>query len=279
MRITVVTDLPVWVRPLVGTLEAAGAEVEVATRPEDVPGDGLILNRLSTLMARRTPERVAGFEAAFLRWECEGRRVVNGARCFRLGLDKLAQAEHFRASGVRTPRTAPAVPGGRALPGRAVLLKPPAGGFGKGIRELAPDELAPADLFTADEGWIEQERHASADHAVHRVEFAGRRILYDAKSPLRPGEFNYCLAGGDAEVFLTGEEEMRGEIADAARRVADRAGMELGALEYLADPEGGPVFIDLNPVSSLHPDAARVLGEKPVDAIADHLMRRAASGG
>lgn len=50
--------------------------------------------------------------------------------------------------------------------------------------------------------------------------------------------------------------------------------MELGSVEYLLDAGGQPCFIDINPVSSLHPEAKSVLGRDPMAMIADHLCDR-----
>ena len=176
---------------------------------------------------------------------------------------------------MRTPRTLPAVPGGRALPGRPVLLKPPAGGFGKGIRSLAAAEPAPVDLFAAEAGWIEQELFIAPDRCVHRIEILGSDILYEACSPVQPNQFNYCLAHAESEVVLLSAQEISPQIAEAVRKISRAARMELGAVEYLLDEEGNPVFIDLNPVSSLHPRAATVLGSDPLEATASYLIRRA----
>jgi hypothetical protein len=56
---------------------------------------------------------------------------------------------------VRTPQTRTAIPGGCALPGITVLLKPTAGGFGKGIFELDPNKNAPDSLSTSTDKWVE----------------------------------------------------------------------------------------------------------------------------
>jgi len=82
----------------------------------------------------------------------------------------------FERCGVKTPATRPAIPGGRALPGLRVLLKPTAGGFGKGILELGPNENAPDSLFKKTDGWVEQEGITAADSIVHRIEILGEQI-------------------------------------------------------------------------------------------------------
>ncbi len=163
-------------------------------------------------------------------------------------------------------------PGGRALPGIPVLLKPTAGGFGKGIVKLGPREDAPDSLFTSTEGWVEQELITAADGIVHRIEILGDRILYEARSPLTPGEYNYCLAHAESSVTLSLAKDLPVTITKPTLRIASTAGMELGAVEYLLDGDGEPVFIDLNPVSSLHPRASDLLGEDPIVMTADYRL-------
>ncbi len=275
MRVILFTDIPVWVRPLAGKLEARGAEVVTAAAVEDVPDDGLIVNRISTLLFRKQPEMGADFLAALEGWEREGRAMVNGPRVLALGVSKLAQAGFFEDAALATPRTMRAEPGKRALPGRRVLVKPGAGGFGKDIFELDGDRAVPPLRGGDAVEWVEQEHVAPVDGAVHRVEFVGDTILYDACSGIRTQDYNYCLANTEAEVELRPEAEMLPLAASQARMVARKAGMELGAVEYLVGEGRVPHFIDLNPVSSLHPGAVTMLGADPLDLTAEFLLRRA----
>ena len=274
-KITLVTDLPVWVRPLVRSLEALAVEVEVVTEPTAVISEGLLVNRVSALIRKKSREATEGFSAMFRELEKKGMTVINGAACFDLGCSKLGQADLFERAGVRTPRTFPAIAGGRAFPGKEALLKPPAGGFGRGIIPLGEDDSAPVELDDQGDGWIEQEVIESGGQWVHRVEVLGSDVLYEARSPLRAGNFNYCLADPDSETVLVSSSELPTELRDAALRVTRAAGMELGGVEYLVDQDGEPVFIDLNPVSSLHPGAGNLLGTPPIEMTAAYLTQRA----
>jgi len=251
-----------------------GCNVRIAESHGEILPDGLIVNRVSTLLAEKDKARANRIADSFRGWEDEGRSVINGSHCFHVGCSKLAQANLFEECGVRTPRTSLAVSGGRALPGRPVLLKPPAGGFGKGIRSLADDEPAPEDLFDSQEGWIEQEILTPADGCVHRIEILGPDILYEVRSPISPNHFNYCLAHPEPEAVLLPPLEINPEIAAAVRKILRAAKMELGAVEYLLDENGDAFFIDLNPVSSLHPGAATVIGSDPLATTASYLIRR-----
>lgn len=274
MTISIFTDIPVWVRPLARALENAGAHVVIAEEADAVADTGMIVNRVSSGLVGKMPERALAFQGAFAGWEQAGRTIINGADCYRIGHSKLAQADLFERCGVKTPQTRAAIPGGRALPGIPVLLKPAAGGFGKGIFELDPNENAPDSLFTATDGWVEQERVSAADGNVHRIEILGDQILYGAHTQLIPGAYNYCLAHAEASVTLSREKDLPANITRPSLRIAKIAGMELGAVEYLLDSDGEPVFIDFNPVSSLHPRASDLLGENPIVMTANYLVRR-----
>jgi hypothetical protein len=273
--LTIVTDIPVWVRPLKRALEALKVRVETVTEPGAEIAGSTVVNRISALIRQRDPQKTAAFAGRLRELASEGRIVINGADCFELGCSKLAQGVLFERAGVRTPRTRPAVPGGRAIPGSPVLLKPPAGGYGRGIVRLEDQEPAPADLFRKADGWIEQEVVPAADQAVHRIEVLGEEILYEARSPVRPGDYNYCLADPDSDTVLVPASGIRPEIVQAALRVTQSAQMEIGGVEYLLGADGHPVFIDLNPVSSLHPGAGELLGKDPVELTAAYLRGRA----
>jgi hypothetical protein len=277
MSILILTDIPEWVRPLVGLLESRGIKVQVTDDPQQIAANGLIVNRVSALLAERDKARADQITTALRTWETAGRSVINASFCFQTGYSKLAQAKLFNDCGVLTPQTYPAIPGGRAIQGKAVLLKPPAGGFGRGIQMLKAGEPAPDGLFSREEGWIEQEMLTAADGFVHRIEVLGSNILYEASSPLQADKFNYCLAHPESDVTLRPPREIASKVTESVKKILQSAKMELGAVEYLLDEKGDPVFIDLNPVSSFHPGATAVLGCDPIETTASYLIQRSAS--
>jgi len=272
LSIFLLTDIPVWTRPLERALGARGATIRVGSDLASAEGMDGVVNRLSSQLIRIGDRELDRLLDSLRQWESAGRPVINPARCLEIGLSKRRQHELFQACGVLTLETEPATPGGRAFPERDAFLKPPAGGFGKGVRRLAPGEPAPGDLDPAS-GWIEQVAIDPADGMVRRIEIVGVRILYEAVTPLAPDRFDYCLAKADETTALAPSDAIDPAIKQQALAIAGRAGMQLGALEYFLVEGGAPCFFDFNPVSSLHPKARERVGVDPIEVAADHILR------
>jgi len=79
MSILILTDIPEWVRPLVDLLKSRGIKVQVADDPEQIVANGLIVNRVSALLAERDKARADRITHSLQAWEAEGRSVVNGS--------------------------------------------------------------------------------------------------------------------------------------------------------------------------------------------------------
>ena len=120
--------------------------------------------------------------------------------------------------------------------------------------------------------WIEQEIVHPADGLVHRVEMVGDQILYEATTPFVPKEYDYCLANVADKTGLVGQDAMNSEIVDEVLRVTREGELQLGSLECFLLEDGKPCFFDFNPVSSLHPQAPELLGQDPIEVIADFLV-------
>jgi hypothetical protein len=82
ITISIFTDIPVWVRPLARALENAGAHVIVVEEPEAVADTGVIVNRVSSGLMGKMPQRAMAFQKAFAEWARAGRAVINGADCY-----------------------------------------------------------------------------------------------------------------------------------------------------------------------------------------------------
>lgn len=274
-KLVVLADSEAWVRPLIASLRTMGVETLVGHLQEmswqaDAGFDdwALVVNRVAS-----RPEPVAGHPTSLLRTaqdllvavELAGIPCIHGSRTYAVGCSKALQAACIGQLGLRSPQTWLLLdgqwPGGGADGGGADsdggwLLKPNAGGFGRGIaRADAADGSA---AFSLDGTAVLQRRVQPGEPYVYRAEFVGRKLAYVAASPLDPDHTDYCLARPDAVARLS--RDLPAAIHDACVRILDLVGMQLGSVEYLIDEEGEPVFIDINPVSSPHPSLGAELG-------------------
>jgi acetyl-CoA carboxylase biotin carboxylase subunit len=167
--------------------------------------------------------------------------------------------------------------------GYPVLVKPSAGGGGKGMRMVrSPRELESAIRVCRSEAkaafgddslylekWLEDNRHVEVQVVVDRygngvhlgdrdcsVQRRHQKILEEAPSPALP-------------------DAARAELSDRAIRAVVAAGYEnVGTLEFLVDREGNPYFIEINcRIQVEHPITEMLTG---IDLVATQI--RIASG-
>ena len=201
VALILLTDAPAWVAPLRDALEGHGAAVAgVDVRETDaLPTARMVVNRVSAGAAEAVAQKTLTLLGQA---ETAGTRVINGARCHRVGASKLAQATLFAHVHAPTPRTERVTRNGSGAgqwTDRSRLLKPDKGTFGRGIVRLAPGQRPSAqDLkgvtLGGKEDAVIQEVVEARDGCVHRVEILGNRPLYEAVVPLVDDETNYCLA-------------------------------------------------------------------------------------
>lgn len=268
-KMILLTDVPIWSMPLVEALEAEGVRVGVVTDFKNVPDEGLLVNRVSAGSAATQPAFAESVRLFLQAQEQSGRQVINGAKSFLLGYDKLAQAAHFKKCGLQTPETHRVVSQQRQLPDHTVVFKPVSGGFGKGIVTAKAGEPVPESVTGSAQKMLEQEWIDAADGCVHRVEFLGDTLLYDAATRIEPGESNYCLTSTDRDSTL--RTEIEPGLKEEVLRIARAAEMDFGSVEYLKLPSGEVSYIDLNPVSSYHPEAESMIGINPLQQCAKWL--------
>jgi len=239
----------------------------VPSRP--LPEWKLVFNRIASRPADDDPALLTLARDLLGAIQLSGIPCLNGAGCHVVGASKLLQASLFAKLGVPTPWTLAVSPATlerklAEFDGRfPLLIKSNTGGRGRGIS--SPHEVN-AETFAPDGIAILQERITSGDGLIHRVEMIGAEVLYEADAPLHPNSFDYCLAGMEPST-LGFRREPPGGIASVCRRLASAAAMDLGSIEFLIDESGELQFIDLNPVSSLMPDAAARLGFDPTEKL------------
>jgi len=273
-QVTLLVDQDKWIQPLLSALEhKARVTVVNLTTFEWVITDpfpdhwGVVVNRVSARPDHGScPAGWLTFGRDLLTsLELERRSVVNGRFTYQVGASKALQGVVFQKCGVLTPRTI-FLPGGcweekGNKGGERVIIKPNSGGYGKGISGCGSGVDLKL-LFEMDGAAVQQVQIVSGDGKIHRLEMLGGEPLYLASSPLQTGEFNYCLSQSGREVTLSCADYPPTAL-EGAKKVVNCVGMDIGSVEFLLDDKGEPWFIDINPVSSYHPEVEERLGFDP----------------
>lgn len=234
----------------------------------------LVINRISARPQGREPSLALLGKAHYLlgALEMRGVRVLNGERCYRIATSKALQAACLEKLGLPVPATrlvSETELGRWGMMEDGYLLKPNAGGFGEGITH--PGAFS-REAFQPDALAVVQELVKSRDQKIHRVELIGGGIVYHASRPLEPGLFDYCLGRGDSPVHI--EACSTPTIRAECEKIARAVGMDFGSVEYLVNSEGRAEYIDINPVSSYHPEVETFLGFDPTQRLADFIEKR-----
>ncbi|MEM6884421.1 MAG: hypothetical protein AAF571_05265 [Verrucomicrobiota bacterium] len=268
-RVILLTDIPEWCQPWAAALSNAGFDVQIADDSETVSSSGVLFNRISADAMQHQPAWVAEVESYLEEQEKCGRDIIHGFKVMRLGYDKQAQTEHFRQCKVATPDTSAVASVQRAFPDQEVLLKPAIGAYGDGISSLESGEDIPQSVVNSTRAILEQVKIKPLDGCVHRAEWIGDRLVYDAATPISDGKTNYCLSNtSDSTVLKSDLPEQR--VAEVTR-IMEQAGMHVGSVEYLLLPDGRASYIDLNPVSTFHPQTQEQIGMDPYAYFAQWL--------
>lgn len=209
LPIHVLYENPSWLPPLEAALEAEGLSYELheiwrtSLDPSREPPPGIYLNRMSPSSHTRGHHESVALMHEMLAWlEHHGRRVINGARAFRLEVSKFQQDLVLRRHGIATPDTILVVGRDAALAAAErmsgpFITKHNQGGKGLGIRLYrSADELAAHfDAGAVDAGpngqIVLQAYIRSAEPFITRVEIVAGRFLYAMRSSTEDG-FELC---------------------------------------------------------------------------------------
>ncbi len=306
---------PDWFRPLFAELDRRGVpyirvdaddHLYEAGRNGGPPPYSLFFNRMSPSAYLRGRAHEIFYTLQYLaHLEGEGVRVVNGTRAYTTELSKARQLDLLaslelpgpRARVINHPRQASAAAAGLRFP---VVVKPNIGGSGAGVvRFDTPAQLAHAvELgqlsLGIDATALVQEYIPRREERVTRVEVLGGKYLYAINIYADGDSFNLCPADvcqttGGAELARAAcalDAPKNGlqvegydappEIREAALRIMDRAGIEVGGVEYFTDARDGRLyFYDVNALSNFVADAPRVIGFDPFERLVDWLEQEA----
>jgi hypothetical protein len=309
--IAIFYEHPFWFDRLYAELDRRGTpyvKVDATTHrydPADLAADlsgRLVFNRMSPSAYRRSHGQIFYTLHYLAHLEAAGKRVINGLQAFRHETSKALQLTLLRALGLPAPRTrvihdpsqAAAAAAGLRFP---VVVKPNVGGSGAGVsRYDSADELAAAaaagalDLGLDHVALVQEFIPARGGH-ITRVEVVGGKFLYAIDVFITGETFDLCPADicktaagvdlGGACAVDAAKAGLRVEgVTPPPQIVADcecvmqRAGIDVGGIEYLVDDRDGKLyFYDINALSNFVADGPRVIGFDPFVSLVDYLER------
>jgi D-ala D-ala ligase C-terminus len=285
-------------------------------RPEEKYA--LVFNRMSPSAWNRGHGDAIFYTLGYLEHlESRGVRVINGLKAFRTELSKAAQLSLLKELNLPYPRAnvihraeqSAAASAGLRWP---IVVKPNIGGSGAGVKRFdsvetlseaaqQPDGLALGLDSTA----LVQEFIPARGGYIVRVEVLNGRFLYAIKVHITGETFDLCPAdicrtpsgvelnrpyGGPAEGIASCPVEapiagltVEGyqppqQVIDDVERIMQRAGIEIGGVEYITDDRDGQrLYYDINALSNFVSDGPRVVGFNPFVNLADWLEAEASS--
>ncbi len=311
--IAILYEHPDWFRPLFAELDRRGIDYVTldANAHSYDPAEpevrySLVFNRASPSAYLRSEAESTFHTLHWLRYlERCGVNVVNGSAVYALEISKAAQLDLLQELDLAYPR-ARVINSGTVAPDAArglrfpVIVKANIGGSGAGIvRYDSPGELDRASKagtiqLGVDHTALVQELAPYAGGHITRVEVLGGKFLYAINVYPAGDSFNLCPA--DACQTTDGQSLLRSacaldapangmrvegftppvEIIRQVERIAARARLDVGGVEYLVDArDGKPYFYDINALSNFVADAPNVIGFDPFERLVDFLAERA----
>ncbi|HEX3920581.1 MAG TPA: alpha-L-glutamate ligase [Caulobacteraceae bacterium] len=291
---------PQWFAPLFRELDRRGvdwAPIAIQDHTFDPgaarPPAPVILNRLAMSSFLRQDEHALFYSiAALAHWEGLGARVINGPGVLAYDTNKARQLSLFRQCGLDIPATRVAhrradVARLAGEVGYPVMVKVNVGGSGAGmIRYDSAEELkaAVADGLTpvgVDGVALVQEYVPARGARVIRCEVLAGKLFYAIALNGAGSTFDLCPADVcmvDKPTITIEAFQPPPELAAAVERVAVRAGMDVGGIEYMIDDrDGRPRFYDLNALSNFVANPLDVLGFDPHEPFVSWLMDQIAA--
>ena len=311
--IAIYHEHPDWFRPLFAELERRElpyVRLDAASHVYDPSASdapyALVFNRASPSAYLRGHGQSTFFTLQWLRHlERLGVPVVNGSAAYTVDTSKALQLDILAELGVPSPRTrvanspASVVAAARVLR-FPVLVKANVGGSGAGIVRFDDPRMldAAASAGTLDFGVdgvaLVQELAPLRDGRITRVEVLNGSFLYAIHVyPAPDAAYNLCpadvcqttdgqplarsacaLDAPKTGLRVEGAEAPRAMI-DQAERIARRAQIDVGGIEFLVDDRDGRHYCyDINALSNFVADARRVVGFDPHERLVDYLVSR-----
>lgn len=293
--LAILYEHPDWFRPLFAALDRRGVAWEAIKLtdhrfdPADrtVPAP-VVLSRVAMSGVLRDPEHGIFYAQSLLaHWRANGARVLNGPEVLAVDSSKARQLSLIAGLGLAIPETRVvhrreeilAVGEGMTYP---LVLKVNIGGSGAGIvryDDRATLEEAVAERFlpdSVDGVLLVQDYVPAAGGTIIRLETLGGRFLYaieietGASFDLCPADA--CLATPGREAVRMARVEPDPALVEAAERIAQAVGLDVGGIEVVIDARDGvPRFYDINALSNFIANPLDVLGWDPHERLVDFL--------
>lgn len=316
MSLGIYYEHPDWFRPLFAELDRRGVgydRIEAGHHRFD-PAAGteysVVFNRMSPSAYLRGKGHAIFYTADYLHHlERRGVRVINGSRAWLTETSKARQLELLESLELPSPRARVINHPSEAFEAAAgfrypVVVKPNIGGSGAGVRRFDTleglrrfAEAGEGDLgidYTA----LVQEYIPQQEGRIVRVEVLNGSYLYAIRIYTPGDSFNLCPAdvcqrvdGAELERAACAIDAPKNglrvegytppaDVIENVERIMDRAGIEVGGVEYFIDDRDGKLYYyDINALSNFVADAPRIIGFDPFARLADWLEAELATAG
>jgi glutathione synthase/RimK-type ligase-like ATP-grasp enzyme len=295
--LAVLYEHPSWFKPLFAALERHGVSYEAIRLSDhvfdpasaDIPAKVVLSRVAMSSFLRESDHGIFYAEALLAHWAARGATVLNGAEVIALDSSKARQLSLISGLDYAVPETRvvhrpddlASAAGTMNFP---LLVKANIGGSGAGIvRYSSIDELkqsvregtAPDSV---DKVLLVQDYAPVRGGSIVRVETLGGKFLYAIEVESGGDSFDLCPA--DACAVARGPIRMAAvtppaEIVEAAERIAQASGLDVGGVEYLIDDRDGSArFYDINALSNFVAKPLDVLGWDPHDRLVDYIKRK-----
>jgi hypothetical protein len=302
-EIAILYEHPKWFEPLFAALDRRSIRylpIHLADHVFDPASEWapapIILSRVAMSSFLRDPEHGIFYATALLaHWRANGARVLNGDQVLALDSSKARQLSLISRLGYAVPETRVVHRRDDLLKAVEVmafplLVKANVGGSGAGIiryDDLASLEEAVRERFlpdSVDKVLLLQDYVPARGGRIIRLETLGGRFLY-AIEVESGGAFDLCPA--DACIAEPGREAIRmakvdpgADLIEAAERIAQAAGIDVGGVEVVIDDrDGTPRFYDINALSNFVANPIETLGWDPHERLVDFLEQAIAEDG
>ena len=294
--LAVLYEHPKWFEPLFAALDRRGIAYQAIRLSDhsfdpsstDVPAP-VVLSRVAMSGFLREADHGIFYAGSLLaHWAANGARVLNGAEVLAIDASKARQLSIISRLGLAIPETRVvhraqdlvATAEGMAFP---LLVKANIGGSGAGIvrfssaAELAQSVADRTVPDSIDKVLLLQDYAPARGGSILRIETLGGRFLYAIEVESGGDSFDLCPA--DACVAQPGRAAIRmsavtpaPESIEAAERIAQAVGLDVGGVELLIDDrDGTPRFYDINALSNFVADPLNVLGWDPHERLVDYI--------